>query len=279
MHMHMHMHMHMYQNSERTLKPPLDATDRVASGAFSVGDPTTNRALDKKSVNPLQMTSIGAVLALLCAGTAAGFSANHAVAGAIRARPLLHLTHHAGHAHGGAAWSRRPIVPRMAAEDTGKSKTDGDAWEMAKELFVSFAPEQVLDENGQTLYAANGMLLSLLVGVLIGTQFDAFALPSFAPLGPLSGFYFLFAIVYASGILQTADLWETLKDQLATFAPKRVLDENGQALYAVNGTVPSLFVVVLVGGVLLTTGSFALEIIGFVLFCRAFRELFEKIIL
>lgn len=166
----------------------------------------------------------------------------------------------------------------MAAEDTGKSKPDGDAWEMAKELFVSFAPEQVLDENGQTLYAANGMLLSLLVGVLIGTQFDAFALPSFAPLGPLLPFYFLFAIVYASGILQT-DLWETLKDQLATFAPKRVLDENGQALYAVNGTVPSLFVVVLVGGVLLTTGSFALEIIGFVLFCRTWRELVEKIIL
>ena len=230
----------------------------------------------QKSVNPLQMTSIGAVLALLCAGTAAGFNANHAVAGAIRARPLLHLTHHAGHAHGGAALSCRPIVPRMAAEDTGKSKTDGDAWEMAKELFVSFAPEQVLDENGQTLYAANGMLLSLLVGVLIGTQFDAFALPSFAPLGPLLPWYLIFATVYAWNP-SNGEEWETLKDQLATFAPKRVLDDNGQALYAVNGTVPSLFVVVLVGGILLTTGSIALEIIGFVLFCRAFRELLEKI--
>ena len=164
----------------------------------------------------------------------------------------------------------------MAAEDTGKSKTDGDAWEMAKELFVSFAPEQVLDENGQTLYAANGMLLSLLVGVLIGTQFDAFALPSFAPLGPLLPWYLIFATVYAWNPANGEDVWETLKDQLATFAPKRVLDDNGQALYAVNGTVPSLFVVVLVGGILLTTGSIALEIIGFVLFCRAFRELLEK---
>jgi len=236
------------------------------------------------------MTSIGAVLALLCAGTAAGFNTNHAAAGAIRARPLLHLTHHAGHAHRGATWSCRPIVPRMAVEDTGNSKTEGDAWEMAKDLFVSFAPEQVLDENGQTLYAANGMLVSLLLGVLIGTQSDAFALPSLAPLGPFLGLYAVFAGVYAVQGIYAADgkgiyadgstVWDwgdTIKDQLATFAPKRVLDENGQTLYAVNGMIPSLLVVVLIGGTLLNTGSFALEIIGFVLFCRAFRELLEKI--
>tara|TARA_B100000795_G_scaffold205719_1_gene159202 strand:- start:262 stop:804 length:543 start_codon:yes stop_codon:yes gene_type:complete len=177
----------------------------------------------------------------------------------------------------------------MAAEDTGKSKTDDDAWEMAKDLFVSFAPEQVLDENGQTLYAANGMLVSLLLGVLIGTQSDAFALPSLAPLGPFLGLYAVFAGVYAVQGIYAADGkgiyadgktvwdWDTIKDQLATFAPKRVLDENGQTLYAVNGTVPSLLVVVLIGGTLLNTGSFALDIIGFVLFCRAFRELLEKI--
>ena len=178
----------------------------------------------------------------------------------------------------------------MAVEDTGNSKTEGDAWEMAKDLFVSFAPEQVLDENGQTLYAANGMLVSLLLGVLIGTQSDAFALPSLAPLGPFLGLYAVFAGVYAVQGIYAADgkgiyadgstVWDwgdTIKDQLATFAPKRVLDENGQTLYAVNGTVPSLLVVVLIGGTLLNTGSFALDIIGFVLFCRAFRELLEKI--
>ena len=214
------------------------------------------------------MTSIGAVLALFCAGTVAGFNANHAAAGAIRARPRLHLTHHAEHAHRGATWSCRPTVPCMAAEDTGKSKTDDDAWEMAKDLFVSFAPEQVLDENGQTLYAANSMLVSLLLGVLIGTQSDAFALPSLAPLGPFFGLYLVFASAYAvQGVYADGSTvwdWDTIKDQLATFAPKRVLDENGQTLYAANGTVPSLLVVVLIGGTLLNTGSFALEIIGFV---------------
>merc|ERR1711935_524958 len=153
----------------------------------------------------------------------------------------------------------------------------------AKDLFVSFAPEQVLDENGQTLYAANGMLVSLLLGVLIGT----IDLPSLSPLGPFLGLYTVFAGLYAvqgiyaaggNGIYadgKTVWDWDTITDQLATFAPKRVLGENGQTLYAVNGTVPSLLVVVLIGGTLLNTGSFALDIIGFVLFCRAFRGLLE----
>ena len=118
-----YMQMHIYHNCNEQEKaavtrtdPPLDATERRSriSRIFCPRDPTRN-ALDKK--NPLQMTSIGAVLALLCAGTAAGFNANHAVAGAIRARPLLHLTHHAGHAHSGAAWSCRPIVPRPLSHE------------------------------------------------------------------------------------------------------------------------------------------------------------------
>ena len=100
--------------------PPLDATDPPSK---QLG-PNHENQRARKSV--LQMTSIGAVLALFCAGTVAGFNANHAAAGAIRARPRLHLTHHAEHAHRGATWSCRPIVPCMAA-DTGKSKTDDDA--------------------------------------------------------------------------------------------------------------------------------------------------------
>ena len=64
----------------------------------------------------------------------------------------------------------------MAVEDTnggvvaGKAlRTNGEAaWKKFTDLLAPFAPKEVVDENGQTFYALNGMTLSLLAGSAIG---------------------------------------------------------------------------------------------------------------